>query len=180
MRRNNVELKSVWKEIPDRGPETFSSTERVVVNPDELTLATVLEFVAMLRLVLKRSGLTAGQVAAKTAIARSSAYSLVSVKRTGLPVDPGQVQLFLCGCGLRHDQIDQVMRAWERLSADRRPRRGGNAVKPERLPRTEDLGVDACMEQIQTLRAAGELAVAVARAQRLTGALLAEGARSEA
>src|SRR5690349_20332345 len=106
MKRDSLRLQPIRKGANESGPETFNSTERVVLRPDELTLATVFEFVAMLRLVLRKSGLTAGQVAAKASIARSSAYNLVAATRTGLPVDPSQVQLFVRGCGLRQDQID--------------------------------------------------------------------------
>ncbi|MFJ7216269.1 hypothetical protein [Amycolatopsis sp. NPDC098790] len=168
------------KKVVERMPETFTTASRVVLKPDEMTLATVAEFAAMLRLVLKKSGMTAGQVAAKTSIARSSAYSLVSATRTGLPVDAAQVQLFMRGCGLRHDQIDEVMRAWTRLSADNRRRRDVNLAKPERLPPAEDLGVDECVEHIQRLRVEGKHAVAVAWARRLIGALLAERAELDA
>ncbi|MFJ9780297.1 hypothetical protein ACIRSS_11980 [Amycolatopsis sp. NPDC101161] len=138
------------------------------------------EFVAMLRLVLRKSGLTAGQVAAKTSIARSSAYNLVAATRTGLPVDPSQVRLFVRGCGLRQEQIDEVMRAWMRLSVDNRRRKDVTAANSEQLPRAEDLGVDECMEHIRRSRAAGEHVVAAAWARRLTGALLAERAELDA
>lgn len=180
MKRDNLRLRPIMKQNAESARETFNSTERVVLRPDELTLATVPEFVAMLRLVLKKSGLTAGQVAAKTSIARSSAYNLVSATRTGLPVDPVQVRLFVRGCGLRQDQIDAVMRAWTRLSVGDRRRRDGIAVKSEQLPRVEDLGVDECMEHIRRSRAAGQHAVAAAWARRLTGALLAERAQLDA
>ncbi|GHG26521.1 hypothetical protein GCM10017567_52220 [Amycolatopsis bullii] len=65
----------------ERGPDTFRISGRVTLAPEELTLTTLDGFLAVLRLVLERSGLTAGQVAAKTSIARSSAYNLVSVSR---------------------------------------------------------------------------------------------------
>ncbi|WP_370967698.1 hypothetical protein [Amycolatopsis sp. cg9] len=112
---NGLELRRT--SVTDRGPDTFSSTQRVVLRPSELTPATVPEFLGTLRLVLDRSGLTAGQVAAKTSIARSSAYNLVASGRTGLPTGPGQVRLFLSGCGLRLDQVDTIMVAWTKLSA---------------------------------------------------------------
>ncbi|MGW5718238.1 hypothetical protein ACWEVP_18875 [Amycolatopsis sp. NPDC003865] len=177
MKRDNLRLQPI---LTGRVRETFTSTERVVLRPDELTLATVSEFVAMLRLVLEKSGLTAGQVAAKTTIARSSAYNLVSATRTGLPVDPVQVRLFVRGCGLRQDQVDAVMRAWARLSVDNRRRRDGSSARSEQSPLPKDLGVDECMEEIRRLRAAGDHVVAAAWARRLTGALLAERAQLDA
>lgn len=163
--------------LEERGPDTFRVSARVALAADELTLSTVDEFLAVLRLVLKRSGLTAGQVAAKTSIARSSAYNLVSASRTGLPVDPDQVLLFLTGCGLRMDQVDEIMRAWGRIAVERRRRRAGEE-KPEPTPpyRSAHVGVDRCLEQLRLVRAAGDLDKAVAWAQRLTSALLAEKA----
>src|SRR4051794_16454355 len=137
MRRDGLQLRRVREKAVERGPDTFNSTERVELKADELTLATVFEFVAMLRLVLKKSGLTAGQVAVKTSIARSSAYSLVAVTRTGLPVNPDQVRIFLGGCGLRLDQVDQVMRAWDRLKADHRGRRAGSGPESTQAPRQD-------------------------------------------
>ncbi len=150
----------------------------MALAPEELTLTTVDGFLAVLRLVLERSGLTAGQVAAKTSIARSSAYHLVSVSRTGLPVDPDQVLLFLTGCGLRMDQVDEVMRAWGRIALERRRRRAAGEVRPEpALPRRgAEVGVDRCLEQLRLVRAAGDLDKAVTWARRLTLALLAEKA----
>lgn len=160
----------------DRGPDTFRVSARVALAADELTLSTVDEFLAVLRLVLKRSGLTAGQVAAKTSIARSSAYHLVSVSRKGLPVDPDQVLLFLTGCGLRMDQVDKIMRAWGRIAVERRKRRATGEVRPEPAPPRggAEVGVDRCLEQLRLVRAAGDLDKAVAWARRLTLALLAE------
>jgi len=179
MRWDGLQLRRVREELIERGPETFNSTARVVLKADELTLATVSEFVAMLRLVLKKSGLTAGQVAVKTSIARSSAYSLVAVTRTGLPVNPDQVRIFLSGCGLRLDQVDQVMRAWDRLKVDHRGRRAGSGLKCGQVPRQEELGVDDCMKHIRRSRATGDLVGAAAWSRRLTGALLTEQAEHD-
>ncbi|MEU4523274.1 hypothetical protein AB0F52_31765 [Amycolatopsis sp. NPDC024027] len=160
------------------GPDTFRVSARVALTPEELTLATVDDFLAVLRLVLERSGLTAGQVAAKTSIARSSAYNLVSVSRRGLPVDPDQVLLFLTGCGLRMDQVDEIMRAWGRFALERRRHRASGELRPEPEPprRNVDVGVDRCLEQLRLVRAAGDLDKAVTWARRLTSALLAEKA----
>lgn len=102
------------------GPDAFSSTEKVTLEPHEIATATVPEFLALLRQVLERSGLTAGQVSAKTSIARSSVYSLVDPRRRGLPVKAVQVQEFLCGCGLLLKQVRTVMEAWESLNGIRR------------------------------------------------------------
>ena len=166
----------------EAGPDTFRVSARVTLAPEELTLATVDDFLAVLRLVLDRSGLTAGQVAAKTSIARSSAYHLVSMSRTGLPVDPDQVLLFLTGCGLRMDQVDEIMRAWGRIALERRRRRGAGEIRPRPAPHrpSADAGVDRCVEQLRLLRAAGDLDKAVTWARRLTSALLAEKAVAHA
>ncbi|WP_410659603.1 hypothetical protein [Amycolatopsis sp. lyj-112] len=97
----------------------FSSTEKVVLEPEAFKATTPQEFVGLLRLVLERSGMNAGQIAAKTSISRSSAYNLVAANRTGLPRLPHQVLEFLCGCGLQLQQVGQIMRLWTRLEAHR-------------------------------------------------------------
>ncbi|MEA5357987.1 hypothetical protein VA596_00450 [Amycolatopsis sp., V23-08] len=136
---------------------------------------------AVLRLVLKRSGLTAGQISAKTSIARSSAYNLVAPARTGLPTDPGQVLLFLRGCGLQLDQVNKIMWAWERLGADRRKHRLNTArsesMRSGMATQREVAGVEECIEQVQRARAAGQLTAAVGWARRLTEALSTEHAQ---
>ncbi|MEV6444072.1 hypothetical protein [Amycolatopsis sp. NPDC051716] len=158
-------------------------SERVALEPGELALATVPEFLAVLRIVLERSGLTAGQVAAKTSIARSSAYNLVASSRTGLPVDPDQVWLFLGGCGLRLEQIHTIMQAWQRLKVERRRHSAVTDLKPDRTGTATrlcgaDVGVDGCIEHLQLARAAGDLDDAVVWARKLKLALLAERADS--
>ncbi len=158
-------------------------SERVALEPGELALATVPEFLAVLRIVLERSGLTAGQVAAKTSIARSSAYNLVASSRTGLPVDPDQVWLFLGGCGLRLEQIHTIMQAWQRLKVERRRHGAVTDPKPDRTGTAArlcdaDVGVDGCIEHLRLARAAGDLDDAVVWARRLKLALLAERADS--
>jgi hypothetical protein len=97
----------------------FTSTEKVVLTAEELTIGTVADFRALLALVLKRAGLTCGQIAAKTSIGRSSVYNLVDVRREGLPTKGDQVQEFLCACGLQLRQVATVMRSWELLDAQR-------------------------------------------------------------
>ncbi|MET9001255.1 hypothetical protein [Amycolatopsis sp. NPDC004169] len=162
----------------ERGPDTFRVSARVVLTSEEMTLSTVDGFLAVLRLVLERSGLTAGQVAAKTSIARSSAYNLVSASRTGLPIDPDQVLLFLTGCGLKMEQVDEVMHAWRRFALERRQRRPAGDTKPEPAPsrRGVEVDFDRCLDQLQLVRATGDLDKAVVWARRLTSTLLAEKA----
>ena len=108
---------------PDETPATaripFPSTEKVQLMPEELDAANGLEFVGLLQEVLERSGMTGGQVAAKTGIGRSSVYRLVEKGRTGLPTKPEQVTRFLCGCGLQKRQVISVMRLWDELDAAR-------------------------------------------------------------
>ncbi|MEV6831647.1 hypothetical protein [Amycolatopsis sp. NPDC051102] len=156
-------------------------SEKVVLEPAGLAPATVPEFLAVLRIVLEKSGLTAGQVAAKTSIARSSAYNLVARSRTALPVDEDQVWLFLGGCGLRVEQIDMLMRAWRRLAAERRRRSEATGFRSARAGtaarrREADVGVDGCIEGLQRARAAGDLADAVGWVRKLKRAVLAERA----
>ncbi|MBE8518853.1 hypothetical protein ILP97_15240 [Amycolatopsis sp. H6(2020)] len=183
VRSTGLELRRDVTFALQRGSDTLRVTERVALEPEELTPTSVPEFLVVLRVVLEKSGLTAGQVAAKTSIARSSAYNLVASSRTGLPVDPDQVWLFLGGCGLRLEQIDTIMRAWRRLAVERRRRSEVAELKPDRT-RTATrhpgvaIGVDGCIEQLQLARAAGDLGNAVVWAQRLKPALLAERASS--
>ncbi|GAB3167718.1 hypothetical protein GCM10027258_93510 [Amycolatopsis stemonae] len=101
----------------DRPPCT--STEKVVLDADELAVETVADFRALLKLVLDRAGLTCGQITMKTSINRSSVYNLVDVRRTGLPTKPRQVLEFLCACGLQLRQVAAIMRSWELLNAAR-------------------------------------------------------------
>jgi hypothetical protein len=186
-----LELRKSDRNTQDEGPETFTSTGKVTLQPDELTPATAVEFAALLRLVLERSGLTAGQIAAKTSIARSSVYNLVAPTRTGLPLKRDQV-----------DQVTPVMQAWEALIADRRksrckigatiasspaPTRTMPLTSPARpheadvpLPWPDETSIDTCMKQIQSAHAAGEFVMAAAWAQRLTTVLLAAHVRMSA
>ncbi|MEV6832090.1 hypothetical protein [Amycolatopsis sp. NPDC051102] len=97
----------------------YTSSERVVLEVDELNVETVADFRALLKLVLDRAGLTCGQIAMKTSINRSSLYNLVDVRRSGLPTKPGQVLSFLYAAGLQLQQVATIMRSWELLNAAR-------------------------------------------------------------
>lgn len=120
------------------GPK-FTSSEKVVLAAAELEVETVADFRALLVLVLERSGLTCGQIAAKTSIGRSSVYNLADVRRTGLPTKPDQVQEFLCACGLQLRQVGTVMRSWELLDAERAKPTGKSAAAepPPTMPITQ-------------------------------------------
>ncbi|MEU3767912.1 hypothetical protein AB0E55_22910 [Amycolatopsis keratiniphila] len=112
----------------------FSTTEKVVLEPEAIKATTPQEFVGLLRLVLQRSGMNAGQISVKTSISRSSAYNLVSATRTGLPTLPEQVLEFLCGCGLQMEQAADIMQLWSKLDEARRqgtpPQSSPSIAKP--------------------------------------------------
>ncbi|WP_143267073.1 hypothetical protein [Amycolatopsis thailandensis] len=77
--------------------------------------ADATEFRALLGRVLGQSPLSCGQIAIKTGMPRSTAYSLPDTKRPGLPSNPDQVEAFVKACGLTPTQIDLVMDLWHKL-----------------------------------------------------------------
>lgn len=76
---------------------------------------TPTEFRALLSRIRTTSGLSCGQIAIKTGMPRSTAYSLPDVKRPGLPSNPDQVRDFVEACGLTSTQVDLVMDRWQSL-----------------------------------------------------------------
>lgn len=86
------------------------------LDHSELKAETAVEFRQLLDRVRQAAGLTCGQIAAKTTIPRSQAYSLVSKSRTTLPSRPEQVRKFIEACKLNPMQADIVMGLWSRLN----------------------------------------------------------------
>lgn len=78
--------------------------------------ADATEFRALLGRILQASPLSCGQIAIKTGMPRSTAYSLPDTKRPGVPSNPEQVAAFVSACGLTNTQIDLVMDLWKKLN----------------------------------------------------------------
>ncbi|MGW5703855.1 hypothetical protein [Amycolatopsis japonica] len=78
---------------------------------------TASEFRSLLGRILDTSPLSCGQIAIKTGMPRSTAYSLPDTKRPGLPSNPDQVRDFVKACGLSPTQIELVMDLWSTLQA---------------------------------------------------------------
>jgi hypothetical protein len=104
--------------------------------PKPLVADTDEQFLALLRDIRIWSGRTAGKVAAYAGpeLPRSTAYRFVSPANTSLPKDGKQVALFLRGCRLPADQIEQVVQLWEALAA-----REPQASATTRLPATREV-----------------------------------------
>ncbi|UJW36918.1 hypothetical protein L3Q67_45460 (plasmid) [Saccharothrix sp. AJ9571] len=79
---------------------------------------TPTDFRALLGKIVANSTLSCGQVAIKTGMPRSTAYSLIDTKRGGLPSNPGQVRAFVRACGLTSTQVDLVMDCWTKLQQE--------------------------------------------------------------
>ncbi|HEX6526507.1 MAG TPA: hypothetical protein VF070_41805 [Streptosporangiaceae bacterium] len=108
------------------GHEASARGRTYLELPSEmLTASTPVEFRRLLDRIMNSAGLTASQVAIKTAIPRSQAYSMVSTNRTTLPSRPGQVREFVQACGLAPFQVSQVMDLWDKLDQLARDRATG-------------------------------------------------------
>ncbi|MGI5507377.1 hypothetical protein [Lentzea sp. CA-135723] len=83
----------------------------------ELQATTVEEFLELLRMVQKRSGLSFSKLAERAGpgLPRSQAYALVKEDRTSLPLRVEQIRLFSTACGLPPHQVDRVVRLWAEL-----------------------------------------------------------------
>lgn len=98
--------------------------------PDEVLRAeTPVEFRELLNRIRELAGLTNGQIAAKTKIPRSQAYSLTDTNRTTLPRKPEQVREFVGACKLSPIQVGLVMSIWEQID---------NHVRDKAAIRTSD------------------------------------------
>lgn len=82
-----------------------------------LHASTAKEFRELLGRIRDTAGLSGGQIAAKTGMPRSTAYSLTSTNRPGLPSNSEQVRAFVQACGLSATKVDVVMDLWNRLHA---------------------------------------------------------------
>ncbi|MCG8919420.1 hypothetical protein L6E12_26955 [Actinokineospora sp. PR83] len=110
---------------------------KVVLTPEELIARSPAELSALLALVLDKAGLTAGQVAVKTGLPRSTAYTLIKPDDS-LPSTVEQIQALLCGCGLEPSQIQKVMDLWADLHRARI-----TALRKKAAPEGPDTGTPA-------------------------------------
>lgn len=86
---------------------------------DEVTVTPVdssADFMALLRRIHARSGLTAGQIAASSGLPRSTAYRFINAGNNTLPKHRDQVVAFLRACRLQERAVQSVVRIWELLS----------------------------------------------------------------
>lgn len=83
--------------------------------PMKMTAETPEEFLALLRSILKWSGLTAGQVSISSQIPRSTCYHFVDPTNTKLPKYRDQVEKFARGCRLNDFHVAQVVKLWNKL-----------------------------------------------------------------
>jgi hypothetical protein len=93
-------------------------TATIPGGPDtQLTFeaTTPAEFRQLLGQIRESSGLSCGQIAIKTKMPRSTAYSLPNSSRPGLPSNREQVSDFVRACGLSKTQRDVVMDLWTAL-----------------------------------------------------------------
>ncbi|MGW3996006.1 hypothetical protein ACWEF6_21155 [Amycolatopsis sp. NPDC004772] len=78
---------------------------------------TPVEFRALLGEIRKAAGgMSFGQIAAKTRMARSTAFALTDTKRLGLPTRD-LVILYVTACGLSKQQVGEVAELWDELDA---------------------------------------------------------------
>lgn len=89
------------------------------VKNSELNATSIYEFVVLLKMLFKRSGLRMDWIAQQLRISRSASYNLIDVKLLRFPGDPTIVKEFVALCGLPAHQQDRVMRLWAEIS-DRR------------------------------------------------------------
>ncbi|MET1074536.1 MAG: hypothetical protein ABWY11_17955 [Umezawaea sp.] len=158
-----AQLHGAWKRARGATSNVVSISSRVhqpadggqpaaAVQDDELRAATPREFIAVLRLVQVRSGLSPAQIAIRADIPRSTAYRFVDNKKnSALPTKVEQVKAFLAGCRLPEQQVRKVVLLWTDLrdfesdnrssveTANRDPLTGDIAeAKPDRPEQTAD------------------------------------------
>ena len=118
---------------PDRGRAYIELSDEL------LTASTPAEFRQLLSRIMTEAGLTASQIAVKTGIPRSQAYSMVSSSRISLPSKREQVQRFVEACGLAPVQAGLVMSVWDRLIAQQvREQENGTVRSPNDEDSTSD------------------------------------------
>ncbi|MGX1762654.1 NPCBM/NEW2 domain-containing protein [Streptomyces lydicus] len=86
-------------------------------DPLRIEAATAEDFAALMREILRRAGITPGQVAAKAHLPRSTVYNWARPSNTRLPRSPEQVGVFCRACRLDTSETEQVLQLWSRLAA---------------------------------------------------------------
>lgn len=81
----------------------------------DLRATNATEFRELLGRIRDAAGLTGGQIANKTQMPRSTAYSLTNTNRPGLPSNEDQVLAYVRACGLTATQVDVVRDLWRKL-----------------------------------------------------------------
>jgi len=104
---------------------------------EEITATTAGEFVELLRLLQVRSGVTAGDIARRSGIARSQVYALIERGRRVLPTQLPHVHDFAQACGLTAAQVALVEALWAQL------REAADQPRPASPPSTLELAESA-------------------------------------
>lgn len=103
-------------------------------TPLDLRATTGKEFRELLGRVRATSGLSGGQIAAKTGMPRSTAYALTNTSRAGLPSRRDQVRAYVVACGLSDTQVDNVMDLWTTLHNEQDNTRNPDLADEDHLP----------------------------------------------
>ncbi|MEO6086694.1 MAG: hypothetical protein ABIQ18_26630 [Umezawaea sp.] len=124
----------------------------VPVEDDELCAADAGEFIALLRLVQVRSGLSPAQVAVRSGIPRSTAYRFVdNRKNTALPTKVEQVKAFLVGCRLPEHQVRRVVLLWTDLREAEAVQRSSPAEQVEDVVEVQPERAEAAADSLRWL-----------------------------
>ncbi|WP_326960510.1 hypothetical protein [Amycolatopsis sp. NBC_01286] len=114
------------------------------------------EFRALLGRIIKESPLSCSQVAIKTGMPRSTAYSLPNIKRPGLPSNPAQVTDFVRACGLSATQTALVMDLWEKLRREaENARTASENAKSRSASAAIEMSCEDLSDVVLALKAAG-------------------------
>lgn len=88
-------------------------TPLIPTTTEELHASTEAEFVALLKMIQVRSGLSVPKVALRAGLARSQGYSMLT--RPSLPTKPEQIHRFAVACGLPEPHVSRVLELWAGL-----------------------------------------------------------------
>lgn len=74
-----------------------------------------MEFMGLLRLLAKNSGVNRNQLAKRACLPTSTTYHLLNPSNSVLPTKRHQIAALVRACGLPNHQVDRVMRLWVEL-----------------------------------------------------------------
>lgn len=127
-------------------PLTAAMTENPYIREltpySALTVDTVEEFMAMLRLVLANSNLNKYQLASLTGLPKSSVYNMFSGRNHSLPTKWEYVVTVVRACGLGPYSVQLVLDSWVALNAKRSLSRGAARSARSHLAAAEKKPLD--------------------------------------